>query len=76
MDWRELSSSVIARVAYSEASRTLTMEFRSGTTYQYYDVPPTTYQEFIEAASAGGYFADHIRGVYRFARIGTSDAVD
>jgi hypothetical protein len=28
MEWRELSSSAIARVAYDEESRTLSVEFR------------------------------------------------
>ena len=68
MEWRELSSSVIARVAYDEASHTLIIEFRSGSFYDYFDVPKRVYRELIEAASAGNYFAENIRDVYRFTR--------
>jgi hypothetical protein len=68
MEWREISSSVIARVAYDEASHTLIIEFRSGTFYDYFDVPETTYRELLSAESAGNYFAENIRDVYRYAR--------
>ncbi|HEV8435471.1 MAG TPA: KTSC domain-containing protein [Thermoanaerobaculia bacterium] len=68
MEWRQLSSSVIARVAYDETSHTLIIEFRSGTTYEYFDVPEKIYQELVDAASAGTYFAENIRDVYRYAR--------
>lgn len=66
MDWHVMSSSVIARVAYDEVSRTLHIEFRSGTAYDYVDVPRNVYEELIVARSAGGYFAENIRNVYRF----------
>ena len=70
MEKREISSSVIAWVAYDETSRTLTIEFRSGTTYDYFDVPRHIYEGLIEAPSAGTFFANNIRDVYRFARTG------
>ena len=76
MEWHPLASSVIARAAYDEPSRTLSIEFRSGTLYEYFDVPQTIYQELVEAPSAGGYFAENIRDIYRFARTGAPDAVD
>lgn len=61
---------MIAAVAYDETSHTLTLEFRSGTTYDYFDVPLHVYEGLIGAASAGTYFAHNIRDVYRFARTG------
>jgi hypothetical protein len=68
MEWHQLSSSVITRVAYDETSHTLIIEFRSGTTYEYFDVPEKIYRELVDAASAGTYFAENIRDVYRYAR--------
>jgi hypothetical protein len=68
MEWREISSSVIARVAYDETSRTLIIEFRSGTFYDYFDVPESIYRELLSAESAGNYFAENIRDIYRYAR--------
>lgn len=70
MESRELSSSVIARVAYDETSNTLNVEFRNGGVYQYYEIPPDVYEELVQAESAGVYFAQNIRDVYRFARVG------
>jgi len=68
MEWHELSSSVIARVAYDETSHTLMIEFRSGTFYDYFNVPKSVYHELIGASSAGTYFAENIRDVYRYTR--------
>ena len=68
MEWREMSSSAIARVAYDETSSTLNVEFESGTIYEYFDVPRNIYEELLSAESAGSYFAQNIRDVYRFDR--------
>lgn len=68
MQWREMSSSTIARAAYDATSLTLSVEFRNGTIYQYFDIPQNIYDEFVMSASAGRYLAQNIKGVYRYAR--------
>ncbi len=61
-------SSNVAGFGYDEASRTLTVEFNSGSRYNYYDVPQHIYEGMQLAASVGKYLNAEIKGVYRYAR--------
>ena len=45
------------------------VEFRSGSVYQYFDVPEAVYQELLAAASVGGYLNENIKNSYRYAQI-------
>ena len=40
-----------------------------GRIYQYYEVPEHVFDGLRQADSHGGYFQDHIRGHYRYARL-------
>jgi hypothetical protein len=69
MSWTETpQSSNVARYAYDEASRVLTVEFKNGARYNYYDVPLSVYQGLATAASTGSYLAQHVKNVFRYAR--------
>lgn len=63
-----VSSSNIQSIGYDADSGTLEIEFKSGTIYQYFEVPAAVYQELLNAGSMGQYFSSNIRGAYRFAR--------
>jgi hypothetical protein len=41
------------------------VEFKSGGTYQYYDVPRSVYDEMMKASSIGSFFATRIKSNYR-----------
>ena len=70
MNWIETpNSSNIARYKYEEKSRVLTVEFRNGGTYNYYDVPKRVYEQMKVANSKGGFLAQNIKGAYRYARV-------
>ena len=58
-----VSSSVIRAVGYDGS--TLTIEFRSGRTYDHPGVPPSVYHDFMNASSKGRYYSRNIRGRYR-----------
>ena len=62
-------SSNISSIGYDEDTSTLEIEFHSGAIYQYFDVPPNVYQGIIEASSIGQYFAQYIKGYYRYVKI-------
>lgn len=64
-----LSSSNVASAGYDDQSRTLEIEFHKGGVYQYFDVPRTTYEQLVNAASPGGFLHEQIRGVFRYARV-------
>lgn len=68
MTLQSVSSSNIAAVGYDADTQTLAVEFRSGGTYEFYDVPEAVYQGLLSASSPGSYFQNEVRGRYRYAR--------
>ena len=62
-------SSNINSVGYEESSNTLEIEFKSGSVYQYFNVPQEVYNELLQAGSIGGYFVKNIRDTYRSYKI-------
>lgn len=64
-----MTSTIIRLYMYNTATSTLTVEFVSGNTYEYYNVPATVYNLLVKAQSKGQFFNANIRGNYRFARL-------
>jgi hypothetical protein len=70
MSWIETpDSSNIARFRYDEKAHVLTVEFKNGGTYNYYDVPQGVFEQMKSAPSKGGFLARSIKGAYRYARV-------
>ena len=69
MTMQSVNSSNIAAVGYDADSQTLTIEFRSGGTYEFYDVPEAVHQSLMQSSSLGSYFQSEIRGRYRYVRL-------
>ena len=70
MQWIDTpESSNIVRFGYVQATSTLTVEFKSGGTYQYFDVPQWKFDEMTHAASKGQFLAQSIKGTHRYARM-------
>lgn len=70
MEWIETpESSNLARFGYDDASQILTVEFKSGATYNYFDVPSPVYEQMKAAGSKGQFLAQSVKGHYRFARV-------
>ncbi|WP_354670850.1 KTSC domain-containing protein [Actinomadura sp. DC4] len=46
---RSLVSSHLLAAGYDPASRTLSVQFEGGAIYEYYDVPPSIYEEMLSA---------------------------
>lgn len=69
MEWVEApESATMARFGYEKASEILSIEFKKGGVYQYFDVPESIFEALKAAASKGQYFAQNVKGVFRFAR--------
>lgn len=64
-----VDSSAILEIDYDPASRTLFIRFVDGDLYAYFDVPAGVYDRFLAADSKGRFFAEEIRGSYRFHQI-------
>ena len=56
-------------VTYDRRSRQLTITFKSGGKYVYFEVPAQVYEDLLAAPSAGRYFDANIRDRYHFQRI-------
>lgn len=63
-----VSTNVVA-VGYDLKSRTLEVEFKAGTVYQYFDVPEAEYRCLLGADSVGRYLNQNIKGSYRYVQI-------
>jgi hypothetical protein len=65
-----MGSSVVEVVQYDEARQHLDIKLTNGCAYRHLDVPPEIFRAFMNAASKGGYYNDHIRDVYIYERLG------
>lgn len=69
MEWIDTpESSNIVRFAYDSQSNVLTVEFKAGGTYNYYDIPETVFDQMKVAQSKGHFLAQQVKGRYRYAR--------
>ena len=61
-------SSNLASASYDPDVENLTITFRSGDTYVYFNVPSAAYRGLQNAGSAGEYFSRQIRNRYGYER--------
>ena len=59
-----VASSAIRGIGYDPAAQVLYVEFPSGSTWTYKDVPPDAHAALMGAESIGKHFAQHVRGQY------------
>ena len=64
-----VSSSNLAEVGYDPPTQTLEVCFKSGRTYQYFDVPEGVYEGLKNAGSPGAYLNQEVKGKFRYARV-------
>ena len=66
---RPVTSASIKSVGYSVDTRTLELEYVSGSVYQYFDVPQPTYAGLLAAPSIGNYVNTEIKPYFEFAEV-------
>ena len=59
-----LTSSVLAAAVYDDELKELTLEFTSGRSYTYSQVPPETFEDLVSAPSAGKFFNNFIKDIF------------
>lgn len=70
MDRIQVISSNIVSIGYDVSEKTLEVEFKSGSIYQYYGVPLSLYNGLMSAGSKGNYLNEYIKkGGYRCRKI-------
>lgn len=68
MERQAVSSSTLVSVGYDPNSETLEIEFKSGSIYRYFNVPPFEHERLMSADSHGVYFNANIKDRYPFER--------
>lgn len=68
-EFKAVASSNILGIAYDEDTQEMQVEFTSGSTYKYDDVPQEIYEDFLGASSPGTFFANNIKGSYGYSRV-------
>lgn len=70
-------SSTIHRVDYHGKDKVMEIEFRNGTIYRYYEVPPRMwkiFQLYMECeGSAGSFFNEYIKNQFTSEKMGAGD---
>lgn len=61
---QKVNSGLIVSLGYDQESRTLQIEFKTGSIWDYLDVPQDVYDELITSDSVGKYFLSNIKGKY------------
>lgn len=70
MEWIDTpESSNIVRFGYDSQAQILVVEYKAGSTYNYYDIPEFIFQQMKAASSRGQFLAQQIKGTYRYARV-------
>ena len=64
-----VESSNIEAVGYDQEEQELIIEFKSGRTYIYFDVPFDVYTGLMDAESKGKYFHKNIRNIYEYQEL-------
>jgi hypothetical protein len=66
-----IESTAILRVSYNDTAKRLYVTFRdSGRTYAYHGVSKSTYEDLLQADSAGAYFNAFIKDRFPFTEGG------
>ena len=69
INMKPVKSSNIKAVGYDELKMILRVQFYSGGTYEYKDVPRKIWMDFITSKSLGKYFYKKIRDKYKTTKI-------
>jgi hypothetical protein len=69
-----LESTLLVWVRYDSRPRHLDVQFHSGERYRYFGVPPSCYQQLLQADSKGAFFNRYIRNCFPFQRLSIPSA--
>jgi len=69
MTWLPLESKMFLSVAYDANKRILSLRFRSGDVYRYFQFSNDDYQHFLRAESKGRHFLSNIRDCFPYQRM-------
>lgn len=68
-NWISVQSSNLSRIRYDNDEQVMDVEFHGGRTYRYFNVSFEEFHRLRDASSKGEYFADQIKGRYRYEEL-------
>lgn len=69
-EWYETpESSNLQRFGFTEGQDVLSVQFKNGSTYDYYKVPRAVYEEMKASNSKGQFLAHRIKGTFQFSKV-------
>jgi len=69
MERISVHSTNIRSIGFNANTSTLEIEFKSGSIYQYLNVPESEFEKLINAASKGRYLNQNIKDRYQYIQI-------
>lgn len=69
MEMNPVTSSNLSAIGYDVEKKTMRVEFKNGSAYDYFDVPEHAYHEFKASDSVGKHFASRVRGAYQWVKV-------
>jgi hypothetical protein len=69
MSMNPVNSTTIEAIGYDEVSGKLRVKFKTGSIYEYLDVPHYVYQAVMEADSIGKALNSEVKGIYDYFKI-------
>lgn len=69
---RKVNSVNLESIGYDEQSQVLSVEFKTGSVYEYDNVPKGIYDEMErlgQESGVGAFFAASVKGAYRYRRL-------
>lgn len=73
---KPIVSSNLKTVGYDGYRHILEIEFKSGSIYQYFDVPEEIYKQLFSVSSAGRFFHKYIGNTFRYKLVGSERYYD
>lgn len=68
-DWVSVVSSNISAIKYDNSDNSLSVRFKDGDEYEYFDVPLALYNDFMNASSKGRFFHQNVKDNYFYNRL-------
>ena len=62
-------STTMVRFCYNARRQMLTVQFRHGAVYNYYEVPESIFQKMTLAPSKGAFLTQEVKGRYHYERL-------
>ena len=65
----EINSTNLKSASYNTESKTLTVSFKNGSIYEYYEFPWELFAKFRVSESQGKFFSSQINGKYKYKKV-------